>query len=295
MGLTNCNVITDAHGRERSQGTALFPAACYQDDLSLTSIPWHWHDELECILVVRGTAEVELERERFSLSTGEGLLLPSGMLHALPLSNAILRSIVFHSRLIGGQESIFWQREVRQCCSRVRMTPDISWQREWMDSIGQAWLAITHEMDEYENIARYYLTRALHLVSSNMPGRAVRTEKRDTEETVRLKVMLQYIGDHLAESISLSQIAASAALSESSCLRCFKKGIGTTPGQLLRQMRIERACELLRNSDSTSGEIGAACGFTDESYFIRTFRALRGMTPGEYREKETKRSAISRE
>lgn len=52
-----------------------------------------------------------------------------------------------------------------------------------------------------------------------------------------------------------------------------------------RQHRIRHAVSLLEQTDQSIARIGAACGFDDMSYFARIFRAERGCTPSEYREK----------
>ena len=56
-------------------------------------------------------------------------------------------------------------------------------------------------------------------------------------------------------------------------------------GLYLRQHRIRHAVSLLEQTDQSIARIGAACGFDDMSYFARIFRAERGCTPSEYREK----------
>ena len=48
---------------------------------------------------------------------------------------------------------------------------------------------------------------------------------------------------------------------------------------------MERAAELLRSTRLKTGEVGAECGFTDGSYFIRTFRELKHCTPKDYRQR----------
>ncbi len=67
MALTACNIRTSPQGRElKLHGTALFPVACYYDDLTTESLPWHWHDELEALIVVEGTAAVTAGTESFT-------------------------------------------------------------------------------------------------------------------------------------------------------------------------------------------------------------------------------------
>ena len=58
-------VSTDAKGRESIEhGTALFPAACYHDDLQKMEGAWHWHEELEVFVAEKDTARVPGERMR---------------------------------------------------------------------------------------------------------------------------------------------------------------------------------------------------------------------------------------
>ena len=55
-GRLNClpDVVADDEGRELVQhGSALFPIACYEEDLKSYSVAWHWHEEFEYILAVK--------------------------------------------------------------------------------------------------------------------------------------------------------------------------------------------------------------------------------------------------
>mgnify|MGYP002916215485 CR=1 FL=1 len=57
MALNICHdVIVDSErGRELAQhGSALFPIACYAEDLSSYSVAWHWHEEFEYVLCMKG-------------------------------------------------------------------------------------------------------------------------------------------------------------------------------------------------------------------------------------------------
>ena len=59
MAISPCASRADPRGRELvSHGTALFPAACYHDDLLQTPVPWHWHTELEAGVVTEGGAVI---------------------------------------------------------------------------------------------------------------------------------------------------------------------------------------------------------------------------------------------
>ena len=84
MALVSCGCAADPHGRELiDHGTALFPVACYRDDLYLEGVPcpWHWHDELEAVVVSQGEVEVAAGGETFTVPAGGGFFIGSRVLH----------------------------------------------------------------------------------------------------------------------------------------------------------------------------------------------------------------------
>ena len=95
--------------------------------------------------------------------------------------------------------------------------------------------------------------------------------------------MLQYIQEHYGGELTLAKIAESASVSENECLRCFRSMIGSTPIQYVKQLRVQKAAELLVSTNRKISDIGAECGFQEMSYFAKTFRELKGCTPGDFR------------
>ena len=84
MALISCGSAADPHDRELvDHGTALFPAACYRDTLYLEDVPcpWHWHDELEAVVVSQGEVLVSAGRETFRVPAGEGFFINTRVLH----------------------------------------------------------------------------------------------------------------------------------------------------------------------------------------------------------------------
>jgi len=70
VGGLNClqDVVADDEGRELVQhGSALFPIACYEEDLKSYSVAWHWHEEFEYILAVKGPLAVDVSKARLVL------------------------------------------------------------------------------------------------------------------------------------------------------------------------------------------------------------------------------------
>ncbi|HVS32443.1 MAG TPA: helix-turn-helix transcriptional regulator [Thermoanaerobaculia bacterium] len=90
------------------------------------------------------------------------------------------------------------------------------------------------------------------------------------------------IRDRFAASLRLRDIAEEVGVGPCHLSRVFRKEMGCTVGERIRQRRVECASQLLATSMPLS-EVAGATGFADQSHFTRTFRALTGVTPQEYR------------
>ena len=253
----------------------------------------HWHEEFEYILAVQGPLNVNVGKTRLTLQTGQGVLINSGVLHAVEqagTSGAMLHSGVFHPRLVGGMDTIFWQKLIRPLLQPG--APAFFWleeeeprQRQVLAHLRNAWNAVAEEPFDYENQVRYHLSAALHLLSIQCADEKRKVSRQEQIAAERMKQMLRFVEEHYAEELTVERIAADAALSESACLRSFRQVLGITPIQYVKQFRVEKAAELLRSTQLKTGEIGAECGFADGSYFIKTFREIKHCTPKEYRKR----------
>ena len=288
------DIAAGADGRELVQhGSALFPIACYAEDLESYAVAWHWHEEFEYILAVQGPLNVNVGKTRLTLQTGQGVLINSGVLHAVEqagTSGAMLHSGVFHPRLVGGMDTIFWQKLIRPLLQPG--APAFFWleeeeprQRQVLAHLRNAWNAVAEEPFDYENQVRYHLSAALRLLSIQCADEKRKVSRQEQIAAERMKQMLRFVEEHYAEELTVERIAADAALSESACLRSFRQVLGITPIQYVKQFRVEKAAELLRSTRLKTGEIGAECGFADGSYFIKTFREIKHCTPKEYRKR----------
>jgi AraC-like DNA-binding protein len=93
----------------------------------------------------------------------------------------------------------------------------------------------------------------------------------------------EYVEVHLGESIDLSMLAGVAGLSVHHFARQFKQSAGVTPHVYLTQKRVERAQEMLVQTDLPLAEIAFAVGFFDQGHLARHFRHMLGTTPREFR------------
>lgn len=101
----------------------------------------------------------------------------------------------------------------------------------------------------------------------------------------RLKQVLSFIEDGIAEDLSLEQIASAASLSPSHLKTLFRHAMGVPVHQYVIQRRVERARSLLAQDGLTMAEIAAACGFAHQSHLARHIRRATGLTPHTIRQK----------
>jgi AraC family transcriptional regulator len=99
----------------------------------------------------------------------------------------------------------------------------------------------------------------------------------------QLLQVLDYIHDHLNQDIKLADLAALIGMSQFHFSHLFKQSMGMAPYQYLLQQRIERAKQLLKQTDRSIMDIAFICGFNSHSHLSRQFRQLTGTTPKAYR------------
>ena len=95
-----------------------------------------------------------------------------------------------------------------------------------------------------------------------------------------------YIYTHLHERITVDVLAEYTGLSASHLSRLFKKNLGLSISDYVREKKIEKAENLLKYSDYSYIEIANYLSFSSQSHFIQTFEKLTGMTPKKYRDKQ---------
>ncbi|GHO80100.1 hypothetical protein KSD_78710 [Ktedonobacter sp. SOSP1-85] len=122
---------------------------------------------------------------------------------------------------------------------------------------------------------------AMALVLSLLKQQQMVTEA--LQDSRSLHWMLSYLSFHLAEPISIADMARYAHLSPAHFSRIFRQQFGLSPHQYLLRLRLQHAQMLLQQTDLTIERIAKYCGFADAHHFSKTFRKNVGCSPGFYR------------
>ena len=94
---------------------------------------------------------------------------------------------------------------------------------------------------------------------------------------------MEYVQKNYMAKITLESAAGHVYLTPSHLSKKFKEETGKHFNQYVNEVRIEKAKQMLRDSNAELTDIAFSIGFEDQSYFSRVFRRLEGMTPKEYR------------
>lgn len=266
------------------------------DTLNSNQINLHWHKQIEFSYVVSGTVRYVVADKEITLHTGDALFINSNVLHAVKSSKkndkAILFSIIFdYSMLSFGTQSSIFSKYVapfvqndnlpfflinRTTLSHSNLLSNLSYL--YRLSFSPEKPSFGYELDIQNKLGEIWLSLVIHFTeeTNNIGKINLQTQKR-------LKNMILFIQEKYMDRINLNDIAYSANVSKSECIRCFKEITETTPINYLIGYRLSQSLLLLQKTDLSIQQISCKCGFEDSSYFTRTFKARIGITPREYR------------
>ena len=99
----------------------------------------------------------------------------------------------------------------------------------------------------------------------------------------RLRRVIEHMHEFMDQDLSLGQLADVAGLGTAQFARAFRIATGEPPHRYLTRLRIERARELLEQTEQRVVEVGLNCGFEQPSHFATAFRKVTGLSPRAWR------------
>ena len=97
---------------------------------------------------------------------------------------------------------------------------------------------------------------------------------------------IHYMKRNFTGKLTLEETARYVGFSPTYFSKVFKDEMGVTFNGYLGSLRVEHSKTLLLSGDISVGDVCAAVGFEDQSYFIKVFRKYTGVTPGKYRKQQ---------
>ncbi len=272
-------------------GNSNFPLAVYIDTYEGNGYPLHWHDEFEFAYVKEGEICATVDGKEITLKKDQGVFINSKTLHAYAGKKSIrseMPNILFHPMFLADSDfSAIYQKYImpftQSSLSYIKIDGNTEWQKQILFFAKQIVNSFYSENYGYELKIRNLACEIFYEICSNNAVLPVKQfNNRDYE---RCRKMIAFISNHFQEKIYIKDIAASVNVSTRECLRCFKKIIGTSPMKIVEEYRINKAKYFLCNTDLSISEIGALCGYQDQSYFTKIFSSVELVSPGKFRSK----------
>jgi AraC-like DNA-binding protein len=276
-------------------GTNEFPVQSFMDifsDLLNNKLNWHWHTELEFVIILQGTVRYYIGEHCLALHAGEGVFINTGTLHSaepdIGCDDAIMFAVVFSPEFIMNQKSRIYKKCVLPFIENngipgIGLYRNIPWQKQILNALDSIRELEENPVSGYELKYHNLLCQAWFEMITNIDESLSPREKESSPDIRRAKLMMEYINTHYSEDISIADIAGAANISKSECFRCFRKVIGKKPFEYLTEYRMEQAMKLLSSTDKGISEIASYCGYNHHSYFGKKFKQIIGCTPNAYR------------
>lgn len=291
------NIVTDETLREmKKHGTERFPFQYYQEHFNwnrLETVEWHWHSELEFVEILQGAIECHIGEEIIELREGDTFFINSGVIHKYQApkvcreKQCMFSDILFLPEIIAPNSSLIYEKYIRPIVLYGKPFLVMRQTQAWEESVQNLYHHIVNVCLDEEDLTELRIQAGVSELWTRLFHYLYREESEQQENKnilaqARLRKMMQFIWDHFHEKITLDDIAASANISKSAALRCFRSGMQTSPVGYLNNFRLNRAKELLLTSHSTVSEIAVSVGFDNVGYFDRVFRRTFGLTPKQF-------------
>ena len=119
----------------------------------------------------------------------------------------------------------------------------------------------------------------------NLHAEAIKAENKNYFKQNKLfsKTASYILENYSSPAINVTDIANHAGISEVHLRRIFKSAVNTTPVKYINYLRLEKAKNMLINSNYSVNEIAFSVGFEDAYYFSRLFKKEIGISPSEYK------------
>ena len=249
-------------------------------------IPVHWHDELEIIYVRKGPLQVMVDGEMYVGKAQSIFIVNPGQLHLMSSTHPPVDyyTLLFPLEFISFQTDDALEQELLFPLRNHSMTFATGLPQ---DELGQTCcalldrlIALNEKTDAEKQIGtRILLLQLIQLLVQNQ----LITHTGTGSPLGIQKELLSYIQQNYTGHITLPELSEHFHLSEKYISRYFKEHFHLTLSQYINYLRLSQAKHLLENSGLPVTEVALRCGFSNVSYFIRTFKRAFGIAPLQYR------------
>lgn len=248
--------------------------------------PYHWHNTLEILQVLKGTVNMNIGDENLQLSANDLAIINMGELHRITpgQDNEILFIQIdagFYRRLLNEDRYVFIY-----CCSTYHEAESPEKYQGLREHIARLVQAFNENpAEEQRTRTENVLSDMLNYVTYNFDFLrwGYGTEPFDDKFVERLLQMAKRTNYNFEMTPALTELAAEMNVSHYHLSHDLKKKLGSTFLNFVYYSRCEHAAKLLLSTNKRILDIGLECGFSDPKYLIKHFRQFFQYTPSQFR------------
>ena len=234
----------------------------------------HIHQFAEIVYCKEGSLELTVNGKTETMRPGDMAIIPPYQVHSFHTPEYVIRWIcVFSDHFIP---------------SFVSLDEFVSTPKQYVFHPDESLLSFIS--DKLPNTNEHPIKpsgeelRTMHLITTAIYEDYLRkAELTSTPKENALANILLYIRQHFKEEVTLSSIGASLGYSPKYVSNCISRIQNYSLPMLVNSLRIDKAKELLVDTDMKIIDIGKECGYNNEKSFYRAFRAITSTTPKDYR------------
>lgn len=267
-----------------------FPFFIQYGEHTDTMFMHHHIDFSELVVVLNGTAEHVVENERFPVKKGDVFVMGKGICHGYDnatdfrICNIMFRPEDFlvadHDvKQLPGFHALFMIEAQVNNAQGFRSRLKLS-----HGSFSELEKLLDATVEEYfeDRPGRKTLLLAYFMQIVTMLSRLYDAPKKQREISGMAEAAA-FMEMHYMDDISIDRLIEISHYSQRHFIRLFASAYNTTPQKYLNNIRLRKACVMLKENSSQITDIATKCGFSDSNYFSRAFKKSIGVTPSQYR------------
>lgn len=259
--------------------------------VQLRSIGWEIHTDPTYSWDGRTRNDVDTCLFQYTLS-GEGRLDIGGVVHKIRPGEAFLVNIPGNHHYYFSEQETHWEFIFILFWGYNALTQWEKLQNQWGNIV-----KLDIESPVIQRLKQIYYEAAGknikdQYIASNLVYSFVMETFRAAQGPIHVRpdqipasivTAIEYSEEYFDQNIGLDDLADEAGLSKYHFSRLFRKSVGMTPVQYINKIRLEKAVQLLNQTDLTVEEIGRNVGFSNGNYFCKVFKKLVGTSPEKFR------------
>ena len=270
----------------KQHGTFDFPIEFYHvtPNHSRYNMPYHWHNECEIIRILEGEFILFIDEDKIVARKNDLLFIHGGIFHGGLPNNCIYECIVFDMKLLL-KDNHACTKQIYDIINHNKViAPKLP---SNIKDLNTCCTSLFESM-RLKNIGYEFITQGslYYLIGAILENKLYMKNDNHTKKTkerfLQFKNVITLIENEYQNPLTLEDLSRASGMSPKYFCRFFHEMSNKTPIEYLNYYRIEIACEKLLATELSITEIALNCGFNDVSYFIKTFKKYKGLTPKKY-------------